>query len=179
MAEQQVVLTIDVTDWNEARKARNLPPVASIREALEIMADQQMAASEMGTMLVAAREVGTAPADILPPNKIMLRMGVADQVIAEARRCATEVIFPSGQAVQVPDFVGGTKDDAGYVRSTDPEAIRRAEDYLLGPLIGHAETRLAIIAASGGDVLGIVASMKAKLDELAAQLAVQAEVEMA
>jgi hypothetical protein len=179
MAEQQVVLTIDVTDWNEARKARNLPPVASMKEALEVMADRKMTASEIGTMLVAAREVGTAPADILPPNKIMLRMGVAEQVIDEANKCTTEIILGSGRKADVPDFVGGTTEDTGYVRSSDPDALARVEDYLLKTLIGHARPRLAVIAASGGDVLATVAALKAKLDELAAQLAVQAEVEMA
>jgi hypothetical protein len=174
----ETIITIDVTDWNELRLALGLP-LASIEDVIQAMMLRRLSALQMGAMLVAGRESGVTPADIIAPNKMILRMGAADSLMKKLADMKVDVATEFGLTIEVPAYMGGTTEEPGYVASDNLKAITRAEDYLLGPLMGHAWNRLAIIAGVGGDVLATIAAMKGLLDGLGAKLTASAEEEAA
>jgi len=161
--KEPLVISIDITDWDEERKTLNAD-----LSTHETIVDAQMAHSltayQVARMLIAARERNATEGDILPTNKLLLQVGGArawmDKLRAEWNSFETE----SGRIVPVSGAIGGTYGEPGYITAEDRRAVSRATKYLLKAVVGHIESRLSIIAAHSGDVQAVADELKSEID---------------
>jgi hypothetical protein len=159
MADDQLLVTIDLTDWDAERLALGAD-LTTVDKIIEAQLQHRLSAMQVARLIVAGRERQAAPTGALPPNKTLIQTGGAHEWMRATEPAAGEA----------PYMVGGTRGDTGYVAADNPEATDRATAYLLGPLIGHIESRLAIIAGNHGDVAGVAQQVKGKIDGLVAAL---------
>jgi len=182
----------DITEWRE-EFLRHEPEIASEDDLVKLATDGGFKTGEVARMAIASRAMNIAPDDILKPNKLLLYAGGRAQVsmAVAARKSTFEA--PNGKEYAVREFVGlpgrpeeeVVSDDNGNAQEVEAiselgdkpmvafdsqEGVKRATHYLLNTIPGHVWTRLAIIAASGGDVAGVADELKAIIDEQVGRL---------
>ena len=157
-------VAIDITDWVQELLDAEVMIVSE--ETIFELTREGYGAGEIARMLVAARENGLAPEDILKPNKLLLYGG--------ARR---EVAYKHEQRMladrpRVREFIGrsvGDGDEDGYTDTMSEQGRQLAEAYLLNRVPGHVVNHLRIIAANGGDAEAVLARFLARVREAASE----------
>lgn len=173
------LLTIDITDWADEFYRAEVD-VTSEDAAIKSQIEARIGPLAMGRHIIAAREEGVAPDDILPSNKLLLNEGAATEVIRMIQK-HREDLQVGKTTYRVRSFVGGIhgkreddeEEDNGetFIYLRDPEAVERAREYLRRVVPGHIMGRLLVLAANGESIIEAIEEVKAAIDRLAEQLA--------
>lgn len=138
---------------------------------------------QVANIAAAARILGELEKDILPEDKHLYFQGIQvklHQLETSQKRMAK---MPSGVELEVREYIAPVPDqilddtqrnnvnssnlESSQVRddtqeksatllpTSDPAALKRAEDYLLNTVTGYVEGRLVIIGEHSGDVRGV------------------------
>lgn len=173
------LLTIDITDWADEFYRAEVD-VTSEDAAIKSQIEARIGPLAMGRHIIAAREEGVAPDDILPSNKLLLNEGAAMGVVRMIQK-HKEDLQVGNTTYRVRSFVGSIhgkpeddeEEDNGetFIYLRDPEAVERAREYLRRVVPGHIMGRLLVLAANGESIIEAIEEVKAAIDRLAEQLA--------
>lgn len=147
---RSTVVEIDIKTWIEEAERAEVDFLHE-DELVDDNVRHQRTPMESGRLAVAARHIGRAPVDILPPNELLLNAGAADEFSHKVRAKHRRVMI-NGKPVTVRSFIGNTGKDpgaAGYISTLEQEAADRAARYLLERVPGHVENHLRIMADRG------------------------------
>lgn len=171
----KLTIQIPVDDWAEEALRDEVPIVdnVTILEALE----RGEHTAKIARRYLVWRELGEAEEDTLPTNKVLLNAGATSAVSHIARSDKVKVETKSG-TYEANALVGSTRrpsmeeDDDGesYIRYDDPEAVERAEKYLLRVVPGHIWSRMLLAHKTGGDVKDLAKQLKDLIDEMVDKL---------
>lgn len=169
MPDYQIV--IDYEDWyifftDEGVEIKDKDDIAELSETYT--------AGEIAKMLLAGREEGQVEAELLPgTNKWLLlsgaRAGVSSMLASRRVRKKLE----TGKEITIRERVGvpsRSSDGPGhcFYRYDDDKALELVDNYLFTNVVGHARTRLEIVAAKAGReaVRERIEQLKGELDRL-------------
>lgn len=172
---KRVMIQTDITDWAE-ETLREEPDLQDKDAAVETQMGRRLSPQKMGRMIVAGRELGIAPDDLVPPTKVLIQTGATRKWAEVLRREKVSVETEDGKTVTVRRLVGPVADaedgsDEPWIDCLGPEAVARAEAYLMDRIPRHVQSRLAIVKANKGDVRAVLEKLKAELDKVADSLA--------
>lgn len=142
-----------------------------------------MDTGKVARLVVVARNEGTAPSDILPPNTVLYYAGARAEIAQKVAQRYREIKLSNGKTFEVREFIGrpGRRPDEdedddtvhadaemekSYVETFSDAGRERAIHYLLGVVPGHIFNRLSQLAANGNDVGGVAEQLQAKIDEM-------------
>lgn len=167
----KLLLKIDITDWNkEAHEDKFFPESEDdIIAALE----REVHTAKTARATIVSREIGKAPDDILPENKLLLMAGAMHDISKMVSRRKIKIETSSGKSFEVPSLLGkpaGEDSDTSYIPIDSNKAQEWAENYLDTVVIGHIRNRLATIYLNGGDIEEIAMQLKLKIDEITKEL---------
>ena len=188
---KEPTISIEYGDWLKEYIASAIKPVNE-DDIITAMQETSLKPMQAARLAIVAREQGKADADILPSNKIVLNMGAShrlSQRIASKRKDVTV----KGRKYNTRQYVGTVQEEvegtqpegenemtvpSTWVRTgttlvevgNNGEARERARRYLLEVVPGYIRERLIIIASGGGDVKEAADALKAKIDEMVAEL---------
>jgi hypothetical protein len=194
MTTKEPMIKIPIGDW--VQEYDQLEVDVSTEEALiQTIASKQMSTIQAARLAIVARERGAAPAEMLPPNKLLLNTGGAMDIQGKIARRYKEVQLTNGSTVKVREFVapvrehlteepdeedqtteqlnrtaGQLPEDTGIVEAVSEIAHKRAYDYLLQRVPGYIYSRLKLIAANKGDVTEAANALKKEIDEMVTKL---------
>jgi hypothetical protein len=187
MTTKEPMLKIPIGDW--VQEYDQLEVDVSTEEALiQTIASKQMSTIQAARLAIVARERGAAPAEMLPPNKLLLNTGGAMDIQGKIARRYKEVQLTNGSTIKVREFVapvrehpteepeeeegttGQLPEDTGIVEAVSEIAHKRAYDYLLQRVPGYIYSRLKLIAANKGDVTEAANALKKEIDEMVTKL---------
>lgn len=174
------IIRVEIDDWVEEYRLAE-EQISGVDDILELLKNPDIKPQKAGRLVLAARELGEAPKDILPPNKAVLATGAARKIIEMSTDRMVKVTIDNGRDIQVREFIAPVKDSQEYsdnqilcvkglVTYQDELAATRALEYLRKVIPGHVYDRLAIIAYSGGDVREAGEELKQKVDEIVEKL---------
>ena len=179
----ELAIHIPIGDWADEfyREEVDLPSEDALVKA---HMDRRLNVLKTARLAMTARALGQAPADILPENKPLLNMGAAVAVMETIRKREREVEI-NGQTKRIPIYIGAVaepietdgvetetpdREPQTYTDSLSAEGAERAERYLLRVVPGHIYRSLKILAANGCNLSAAADSLKARIDEMVAEL---------
>ena len=179
----ELTVKIPIGDWEDEY----------LREEVELPSEDALVQAHVGRRLnvlktarlaIVARERHEAPEDILPANKPLFNTGVAAAFMEAMRKREREVEI-NGQTKRIPIYIGAVaepietdgvetetpdQEPQTYTDSLSAEGAERAERYLLRVVPGHIYRSLKILAANGCNLSAAADSLKARIDEMVAEL---------
>ena len=122
------------------------------------LVDVGISAARIARLILAARENGAAPEDLLRSNKLLLLTGARCDVAKKVEGCKIGKVreyIAKHVGRSVGDAEDAEDEEAGYAHTISIEGLRLAKSYVLNIVPGHIYNHLRIVATNEGDVKGI------------------------
>jgi hypothetical protein len=176
MTEKEVIINIDITDWDEEYETADRKVYD--QDDLVEHAKEGVKPMELARNIIAAREREEADPNIIKSNKLTLNIGGMFQINQIYARRMKEYNTKNGQSIKHRELVCENGDsDPNVVDGKSDKGCQRAINYLMNTAIGHVKSRLNIIAVNlGADgIKKNVAALIGEIKEIEAELLAKLE----